>query len=304
MVFATYPLDLLWRPVASLVLLAGLIFASMIPRLWGRALALAWVITPLVVCLLLGGFLSGRTVATNDWGGLPLTLLITTIAYAAAFVVAVPLALGRRSAMGGTQLVSVSVIELVRGMPMLVVLYVSSLIVPMMLPGFEINLFFSIEVALTIFVACYLAEVIRAGIQALPAGQAEAARALGLSYWQTTRLVILPQALRIVIPALVNLGIGVILSTPLVAGIGMIDFLGAVRIAASNEQVWPGCYNEAYLFAAAVYFAMCFAASRYSLWLERRLMGSPGHQTSGQDTSRLFAPTSLSAGAVGAPVGR
>jgi general L-amino acid transport system permease protein len=276
MLFATYPLDLLWRPIASLVLMAGLVCASMVPRLWGRAVALAWVATPLAVCLLLGGFLSGRTVSTNDWGGLPLTLLIATIAFAAAFVVAVPLALGRRTAMGGARLVSIGFIELIRGMPMLVVLYVSSLIVPMMLPGFEINLFFSIEVALTIFVACYLAEVIRAGIQALPAGQEEAARALGLSYWQTMRLVILPQALRIVIPALVNLGIGVILSTPLVAGIGMIDFLGAVRIAAGNEQVWPGCYNEAYLFAAAVYFALCFGASRYSLWLERRLQGALG----------------------------
>jgi len=278
MVFATYPLDLLWRPSASLVLLTGLILASMAPRLWGRTLALAWVLTPVVVCLLLGGFLSGRSVSTNDWGGLPLTLLIATIAFAAAFVVAIPLALGRRSTMGGTRLVSIGIIELIRGMPMLVVLYVSSLIVPMMLPSFEINLFFSTEVALTIFVACYLAEVLRAGIQALPAGQTEAARALGLSHWQATRLVTLPQALRTVIPALVNLGIGVILSTPLVAGIGMIDFLSAVKIAASNEQVWPGCYNEAYLFAAAIYLAMCFGASRYSLWLERRLKVSPGHQ--------------------------
>ncbi len=278
MVFGTYPIDLLWRPILGLVLMFGLMIASMIPYLWGRLLALAWIATPIAVILLLGGSLLGKPVSTNDWGGLPLTLLIWTIAYAAAFVIAIPLALARRSDMGGIRLVSTSFIEVVRGLPMVVILLVSSQIVPMMLPAFDVNLFFSVEVALTIFIACYLAEVIRAGIQSLPAGQDEAARALGLSYWQTTGLVVLPQALRAIIPPLVNLGIGVFLSTPLIAFIGMIDFLSAVKIAASNEQVWPGRYTEAYVFAAIIYFAICFAASRYSLWLEGRLKAWQGHQ--------------------------
>ncbi|CAM5769249.1 amino acid ABC transporter permease [Labrys miyagiensis] len=278
MVFGTYPIDLLWRPILSLVLMFGLMIASMVPRLWSKWLAIAWIATPTAVILLLGGTFTGRPVSTNDWGGLPLTLLIWTIAYAASFVIAIPLALARRSNMGGIRLVSTGFIEIIRGLPMVVILLVSSQIVPMMLPAFDVNLFFSVEVALTIFIACYLAEVIRAGIQSLPAGQTEAARALGLSYWQTTGLVVLPQALRAIIPPLVNLGIGVFLSTPLIAFIGMIDFLSAVKIAASNEQVWPGRYTEAYVFASIIYFAICFAASRYSLWLERRLKRSQAHE--------------------------
>ncbi|RFB80115.1 amino acid ABC transporter permease [Methylovirgula sp. 4M-Z18] len=274
MLFGTYPGSLLWRPVLSLVLLVALVAVSMVPRAWSRTLGIAWVATPLAVCLLLGGFGGDRQVSTNDWGGLPLTLLIWTIAYALSFIVAVPLALARRSRMGGLRLASVGTIELIRGVPMLVTLYVSRFIVPMMLPGFEINLFFSIEAALVFFVASYLAEILRAGIQSLPAGQSEAARALGLSYAQTVRLIILPQALRAVIPALVNLGIGLLLSTPLVAVIGMTDFLSAVKEAASHEQDWPGCYTVAYCFAALVFFGICFSASRYSLWLEKKLKGA------------------------------
>ena len=262
MLFGTYPGDFLWRPAVSLALLVGLITISMVPRAWTRGLGVAWVATPILVCLLLGGFGGERQVSTNDWGGLPLTLLIWTIAYAMSFLVAVPLALARRSKMGGLRVTSVGAIELIRGVPMLVALYVSRFIVPMMLPGFEINLFFSVETALVFFVASYLAEIIRAGIQSLPSGQAEAARALGLSYAQTMRLVILPQALRAVIPALVNLGIGLLLSTPLVAVIGMTDFLSAVKEAASHEQDWPGCYTVAYCFAALVFFAICFSTKR------------------------------------------
>jgi general L-amino acid transport system permease protein len=146
----------------------------------------------------------------------------------------------------------------------------------MMLPGVEVNPFVSVEAALILFVASYLAEVIRAGLQALPKGQTEAAYALGLGYWQTIQLILLPQALRAVIPALVNLGIGVLLSTPLVAVIGMTDFLSAVREAASHEQEWPGCYTTAYFVAGTVFFVICFTVSRYSRWLER-YVGSSGH---------------------------
>lgn len=269
MVFATYPSELLWRPALGMALIFGVMLASMVPRLWGRWLGVAWFAAPASVWLLLSGF-PGRQLPTNTWGGLPLTMLIWSVTFAAAFPIAIPLALARRSAMGGLRSATVAGIELVRGLPMVVVLYVSSLIVPMMLPFIEVNLFLSVEVALTIFVASYLAEVIRAGIQSLPSGQGEAARALGLSYWQTTRLVVLPQAFRSIIPPLVNLGIGLLLSTPLIGFIGMIDFLTAVRLAASQEQIWPACYREAYCFAGLIYFAICFNASRYSVWLERR----------------------------------
>jgi general L-amino acid transport system permease protein len=228
------------------------------------------------VCGLLAGAFTDHPVSTNEWGGLPLTLLVWMIAYAGAFVIAVPLALARRSKMGGLRTASVVLIELVRGVPMLVALYVSRFVVPMMAPGFEINLFVSVEAALILFVASYLAETLRAGLQSLPRGQEEAARALGLSYWRTTQFVLLPQALRAVIPALVNLGIGVLLSTPLIAIIGMSDFLSSVKQAASHEQDWPGCYTIAYFVAGSVFFSICFATSRYSQWLERRLR-SAGH---------------------------
>lgn len=271
MIFGVYPQDLLWRPAASLFLMTGVIAASMLPRFWSARLVLAWAAAPALVCVLLSGVFTSRPVSTNEWGGLPLTVLIWMIAFAGAFVVAIPLALARRSRMGGLRTAAIVVIELVRGVPMLVALYVSRFIVPMMAPTLEPNLFASVETALILFVASYLAEILRAGLQALPPGQAEAASALGLGYWRATQLVLLPQALRAVIPALVLLGIGVLLSTPLVAVIGMTDFLSAVREAASHEQEWPGCYTTAYFVAGLVFFAICFTASRYSRWLERRL---------------------------------
>ena len=276
MAFGVYPQDLLWRPSLSLALMAGVIVASMIPRLWGASLALAWVAVPALVCVLMSGAFTSRPVSTNEWGGLPLTLLVWMIAYAGAFVIAIPLALARRSNMGGLRTAAIAVIELVRGVPMLVALYVSRFIVPMTAPGLEINLFVSVETALIVFVASYLAEIVRAGLQSLPRGQTEAAKALGLGYWRTMQLILLPQALTAVIPALVNLGIGVLLSTPLVAVIGMTDFLSAVREAASHEQDWPGCYTTAYFVAGLVFFSICFTASRYSRWLERRLRAA-GH---------------------------
>ena len=276
MVFGVYPQDLLWRPSVSLLLMAAVIVASMIPRFWSAWLALAWFAVPALVCVLLSGAFFGRPVSTNEWGGLPLTLLVWMIAYAGAFVVAIPLAVARRSSMGGLRTAAIGVIELVRGVPMLVALYVSRFIVPMTAPGIEVNLFVSVETALILFVASYLAEIVRAGLQSLPRGQTEAAKALGLGYWRTMQRILLPQALTAVIPALVNLGIGVLLSTPLVAVIGMTDFLSAVREAASHEQDWPGCYTTAYFVAGLVFFVICFVASRYSRWLERRLRAA-GH---------------------------
>jgi general L-amino acid transport system permease protein len=271
MVFGVYPQELLWRPSVSLAMMAGVVVASMIPRFWSAGLALAWFAAPALVCILMSGAFTARPVSTNAWGGLPLTLLVWMIAYAGAFVVAIPLALARRSGMGGLRTAAIVVIELVRGVPMLVALYVSRFIVPMTAPGLDINLFVSVETALILFVASYLAEIVRAGLQSLPRGQTEAASALGLGYWRTMQLVLLPQALAAVIPALVNLGIGVLLSTPLLAVIGMTDFLSAVREAASHEQDWPGCYTTAYFVAGLVFFSICFVASRYSRWLERRL---------------------------------
>jgi general L-amino acid transport system permease protein len=194
MVFGVYPEAVLWRPALSLVLLAAVILASMISAFWSWPLIVAWVATPAFVCGLLAGVLTDTPASTNAWGGLPLTLLIWMIAYAGAFVLAVPLAPARRSRMGGLRTAIIAAIELVRGVAMLVALYVSSFIVPVMLPGVEVNSFVSIETALILFVVSYLAEVVRAGLQAVPKGQTEAAQALGLGYWRTNQLIVLPQA--------------------------------------------------------------------------------------------------------------
>ncbi|MGH2340643.1 amino acid ABC transporter permease [Segnochrobactraceae bacterium EtOH-i3] len=196
---------------------------------------------------------------------------MTLIAFVGAFPVAVLLALGRRSAMGGIRLFSTVVVEVMRGVPFIAVLYVVMLLVPLALPAeLTMGKLARALAGMTLFIAAYMAEIVRAGLQAVPAGQAEAAGALGFGYWGTLRRVVLPQALRAVIPSFVNLGTGLFQETTLVVVIGMFDFLNAARVAAT-DPAWLGFYDEAFAFAAAVYFVVCLAASRYSLWLEARL---------------------------------
>lgn len=275
MVFGLYPGDRLWRPAVVLIALFGLVVVTMLPRFWRPGLLLAWIVVPLAAAALMRGTFAGTPVSTDSWGGLPLTMLLSIAAFAAAFPLAVLLALGRRSHMGGIRLLCISYVEVLRGVPMVVVLYVSTLVVPLMLPeGTILDKLLRAEIGLTLFISAYLAEIVRAGLQALPHGQSEAARALGLGFWQTTALVTMPQALKAVIPALVNLAIGLLQNTPLVAAIGIFDFLKTAQISADSDQAWLGFYNEAFVFAALVYFTLCFGASRYSLWLERRLGSS------------------------------
>lgn len=175
------------------------------------------------------------------------------------------------------RLLAVTYIEVLRGVPMIVVLYVAMLIVPMALPaGALVDKLLRAQIGITLFASAYLAEIIRAGLQALPAAQSDAARALGLTYWQTARLIILPQALRAVIPAIVNLSVGILLNTSLLSVIGIYDLLNAAKSSATDPQ-WLGFYTEAYVLVAAIYFAFSFCASRYSLWLERHLRAGGHH---------------------------
>lgn len=267
--FGFYPPPEQWRSLAALLLLAGLVVASALPRLWRPGLVAAWIAVPTLCILLMTGLFSDDRISTDRWGGLTLTLLLSVTGFAGAFPLAILLALGRRSRLGGIRTLCVAFIEVLRGIPLIAVLYVATLLVPMMLPeGISVDKLLRAQLGITVFIAAYLAEIVRAGLQALPAGQTEAARALGLGAWQTVRLVTLPQALRAVIPAIVNLLIGVVQNTPLVAVIGIFDLLNAAR-KATDDPAWLGFYTEAYVFSALVYFALCFAASRYSLWLER-----------------------------------
>lgn len=269
--FAFYPADQLWRPVATIVLLLGLMTASALPRLWGRALLLAWPLTLSLAWGLMAGIRPLPSVAINDWGGLPVTLLVWATCMAFALPASVLLALARQSRMGGLRTLAVAYIEVMRAMPMVAILYFAMLILPMALPaGMTMDKILRATAMTALFFTAYLAEVVRGGLQTVPAGQAEAATALGLGFWRTAGLVVLPQALNKVIPGLVNLAIGFLLATSLLAVIGVLDLLNAAK-ASTTDPAWTGFYDEAYVFAALIYFGLCFSGSRYSLWLERRL---------------------------------
>lgn len=269
--FAFYPAEVLWRPALVCGLLAALLLATATPRLWSARLVLAW---PLVIglCLaLMSGLPAGPRVSSNQWGGLPVTLLVWTSCFAASVPIAVLLSLARRSRMRILRWLAIGYIELMRAVPMVAVLYFATLILPMALPdSVSLDKLPRAMVMIALFCTAYVAEVVRGGLQAVPNGQEEAALALGLGYWRSMRLIVLPQALRAVVPGLVNLGIGFLLATSLLAVIGIMDILSAAKAAAADPQ-WLGYYKEAFLVVALVYFVMGYGGSRYSLWLERRL---------------------------------
>lgn len=268
--FAFYPQDLQWRPALVVLILIALLVASAMPRLWRKELLIVWVGAVVACWLLLTGLPTSSPVSSNQWGGLPVTLFVWAVCFGLATPIAILLALARRSRLGGLRTFSVVYIEVMRGTPMVAILYVAMLILPMALPDAGLDKMIRAMVMITLFWAAYIAEVVRAGLQAIPDGQEEAATALGIGYWRRMQLVILPQALKIVIPGIVNLAIGFLLATSLLAVIGIFDLLNAARASATDPS-WLGFYNEAYLVVATVYFAICFGASRYSRWLERRL---------------------------------
>src|SRR5207248_4974087 len=268
--FGRFPYTEQWRPLLVVVLFIGLILASCDRRLWGRGLLVLWPAGLAVIGILMwGGVFGLRYVGTENWSGLPLTLIFAVIAMAAAFPFAILLALGRRSQLPAVRIISVAYIELVRGVPLITVLFMASVVLPLFLPaGVTIDKLLRAQVAFILFAAAYLAEVVRGGLQAIPKGQIEAADALGLGYWQRTRLIVLPLALAVVIPPLVNTFIGTFKDTSLVIIIGLFDLLGTVN-AALADAAWQGFSAEAYVFTAAIYFCFCFFMSRYSQMLER-----------------------------------
>jgi len=210
-------------------------------------------------------------VEQERWGGLPLTLILATFGIALAFPLSILVALGRRSSMPAIRIICVAYVELIRGVPLISVLFMASVMFPLFLPeGVTIDKLLRAQVAIILFAAAYLAEVVRGGLQAIPKGQYEAADALGLGYWQKTGLIILPQALRICIPPLVGTFIGLFKDTSLVTIIGLYDLLGAAK-ASIVEPHWVGFGVEAYLFISLIYFVFCFAMSKYSQNLEGEL---------------------------------
>ncbi|MGB8433164.1 MAG: amino acid ABC transporter permease [Burkholderiales bacterium] len=273
--FGTYPYEEHWRPAAACVILVALWVVSALRRFWSWRLAPLWVAGLGAVGVLMWGGVLGLSYVENErWGGLILTLLLTTFGLALAFPLSILLALGRRSGMPVIQGLCVGFIELVRGVPLISLLFVASVMLPLFLPeGITIDKLLRAQIAMILFASAYLAEVVRGGLQAIPRGQYEAADALGLTYWGKTLLVVLPQALRIAIPPTVNTFIGFFKDTSLVLIIGLFDLLSTIKVSLT-EPAWSGFGVEAYLFAAVVYFAFCFAMSRYSQNLEHALAQS------------------------------
>jgi general L-amino acid transport system permease protein len=274
--YGRYPSEERWRvDLVYILALAGLI-PLMIPRVpfkfWNSVYVFA--IFPVIAFfLLVGGVLGLPHVDTALWGGLLVTLVVATVGITASFPLGIILALGRRSRMPIVRWVSVSFIEFVRGVPLITVLFMASVMLPLFLPpGVTFDKLLRALIGVAMFAAAYLAETIRGGLQAIPRGQFEAADALGLSYPKKMGLIILPQALKLVIPGIVNTFIGLFKDTSLVLIIGLFDLLGIVQLNNTDSKwISPSTAMTGYVFAGFIFWAFCFGMSRYSQMIERRL---------------------------------
>lgn len=270
--FGRYPYAEQWRPLLGTIVLVVMALMSCDRRSWGKPLLAIWGVGLALFFILMGGGWFGlRPVRSNLWGGLPLTLMLAFIGIALAFPLAILLALGRRSKLPIISKLSIAYIELIRGVPLITLLFMASFMLPLFMPtGVNIGSILRAQVAIILFAAAYLAEVIRGGLQALPKGQYEAADALALGYWRTQQLIILPQALKIAIPPIVNTFISLFKDTSLVAIVGLTDLVLATRQAIGDPE-WRQFFIESYLFIMVIYWIFCFFMSKYSQRLERSL---------------------------------
>jgi general L-amino acid transport system permease protein len=272
-VFGRYPYEQQWRPELATALLVALLVASCIRYFWKPWLALLWVlVVPAFFVLMGGGRFGLEAVPTDQWGGLPLTIMLATFGIVLAYPLAIVVALGRRSQLPTIRTLCIVYIELVRGVPLISVLFMASFMFPLFLPvGKSPDVLVRVLAGITLFSAAYLAEVVRGGLQAIPKGQIEAAQSLGLTYWQTQRKIVLPQALAMVVPGIMNSFIAIFKDTSLVTIVSLYELTGALGLALNSDADWRPFKIEGYLFITLIYFAFCFAMSRYSLWIEKRL---------------------------------
>jgi len=275
-IYGRYPDPERWRVNVFFVLLALTIVPLAIPSAPFKRFNLlaALVIFPLVSAfLLLGGVLGLPAVETAVWGGLFLTLVVSYVGMAMSLPLGIILALGRRSKMPIVQWVCIFFIEVCRGVPLITVLFMAGILLPLFLPtGVNFDKLLRALLGLSLFAAAYMAEVIRGGLQAIPKGQYEGAKSLGLGYWTMMRLIILPQAITIVIPGIVNTFIGLFKDTSLVYIIGLFELLGTVRNSFANpDWATPETPATGLFFAAIVFWIFCFGMSQYSQYTERRL---------------------------------
>lgn len=271
--FGRYPFEEQWRPLIATILLLSLLVASCMRAFWHAWLGVLWVVVlTLFFMLMYGNVLGLSKVETDRWGGLPLTLLLASLSMVMAFPIAMVVALGRRSTLPAIRTVSTLYVELIRGVPLISVLFMASFMFPLFMPeGLTIDVLVRVLVGITLFAAAYMAEVIRGGLQAIPKGQIEAAATLGLSYWQTQRKIVLPQALAMVVPSIMNNFIGLFKDTSLVTIVSLYELTGALSLALNSDANWRPFKIEGYLFIALIYFAFCFSMSRYSIWVEKQV---------------------------------
>src|SRR5689334_18115246 len=278
--YGQYPLDERWRVdvVGALWVLATIVLSwPGLPHRRGATLAAALLLPPIGIVLLHGAWGTGlRLVETREWGGLMLTLFLTVYAGLISVPLGVLLALGRRSRLPLVRFASVVFIEFWRGVPIITVIFLASLLLPLIMPtGFDVDRLARAIIGLAFVIAAYMAEAVRGGLQALPEGQAEAAQALGLGYWRIQQKIVLPQALRIALPAMTNEFISLFKSTTLVLIVSLFDLLGIAQ-AALADPAWVGMNMEAYVFAGAIYWFSCFGLSQWSRLREKRLQTAHG----------------------------
>lgn len=279
--FGSYPLEMRWRPeLVEAVFFVGLAAVAYEHTPYRRKILLFMLTAfPVLSFWLIYGGLGLPVVETSNWGGLMVTLIVAVTGIVASLPLGILLALGRRSKLPFIKIVSVVFIELWRGVPLITVLFMASVMLPLFLPsGVNFDKLLRALIGVAMFTGAYMAETIRGGLQAIPKGQFEGAASLGLGYWQSMRLIILPQALRIVIPGIVNSFISLFKDTSLVMIIGLFDLLGSIQRNFSDVN-WssPPIAPSGLLFAAAVFWVFCFSMSRYSMYMERKLNKGTRH---------------------------
>jgi general L-amino acid transport system permease protein len=271
--FGRYPYEEQWRPLIATVLLTSLLVASCIRMFWKAWLPMLWIVVLAAFFTLMYGGVMGLTqVDTDRWGGLPLTILLASLSLVMCFPLALLIALGRRSNLPAIRSFCTIYVELIRGVPLISVLFMASFMFPLFMPqGLQIDVLIRVLVGITLFAAAYMAEVIRGGLQAIPKGQVEAAATLGLSYWQTQRKIVLPQALAMVVPGIMNNFISTFKDTSLVTIVSLYELTGAMKMGVNSDANWRPFIMEGYLFIALIYFIFCFSMSRYSRWVEKQV---------------------------------
>ncbi len=271
-IFGYFPYEHQWRPLVAMIILVGMLVYSREWNRWNKRLGYAWIFALLVMGLLMKGGLFGLVpVESTKWSGLPLTLLLSFFGILASYPLGVVLALGRQSQMPIIKSLCVVYIEMIRGVPLITMLFMSSVMFPLFLPeGVTIDKVLRAQAAIILFTAAYIAEVVRGGLQAMDRGQYEAAESLGLNYFQMMRMIILPQALKIVIPPTVGILISAFKDTSLVVIIALYDILNTTKSILSEPE-WTGFSTEAYIYIAMIYYVCCFSMSKYSRRIEKQL---------------------------------